>query len=129
MSTCEGVLDVTYRSLPHIKPSPGTHRERESEAAQETPGAVTWMSKQRGWVTPGDNLTGWPRIGMPGELLQSACTPVGAKGNDDDDGVSGSDGVRHAQSIHPFQLPAVVSSCPGQTSRMTDKRHSVWSGV
>ena len=29
----------------------------------------TWRLKQRGWVIPGDNLRGWPRIGMPGELF------------------------------------------------------------
>ena len=69
----------------HIKPWPGSHREREgSEATQETPGAVIWRLKQRGWVTLGDNLRGWPRIGMPGELLKAACAPARAKGNDND---------------------------------------------
>ena len=37
-------LDTSPESqwpLSHIKPWPGTHRERESEAAQETPGAAT----------------------------------------------------------------------------------------
>ena len=30
-------------------------------------------------------MKGWPRIGMPGELLWVAYAPVGALGNDDDD--------------------------------------------
>ena len=30
-------------------------------------------------------MRGWPRIGMPGELLQATYALVGAKGNDDDD--------------------------------------------
>ena len=34
---------------------------------KETPGAVIWRLKQKGLVTPGDNLRGWPRIGIPGE--------------------------------------------------------------
>ena len=29
------------------------------------------------------NLRGWPRIGMPGELLYTACVPAGAKGSGD----------------------------------------------
>ena len=33
----------------------------------------------------GEDFRGWPRIGIPGELLQVAYAPVGAKGNDDDD--------------------------------------------
>ena len=28
-----------------------------------------WKLKQRGWTTPGDNFSGYPRIRMPGELL------------------------------------------------------------
>ena len=39
----------------------GTHRERESEAAQETPSTLIWRLKYRGWVTAGHNLTGWSR--------------------------------------------------------------------
>ena len=31
--------------------------------------AASWRLKQGGVVTPGDNLRGWPAIGMPGELL------------------------------------------------------------
>ena len=48
-----------------VHTGPGTHRERESEAAQDTPGVGIWRLKQRGWVTLGDSL---PRIGMLGGL-------------------------------------------------------------
>ena len=60
-----------------------THRERESEAAQETPGASIWRLKQKGLVIPGDSLKGWPRLGMPGELLWVAYAPI----DDDNDNV------------------------------------------
>ena len=69
----------------HGKPWPGTPWERESEAAQETPGAAIWRLTQRGRGTPGENLRGWPRIGMPGEVAQAAYALVWVKGDGDDD--------------------------------------------
>ena len=44
-----------------------------------------WRLNQRGLAIPGDNVRGWPRIRMPGELLWAAYAPVGAKGNGDDE--------------------------------------------
>ena len=57
--------DLYHTSSPHLKL---TGKEK-ARPAKETPGAAIWRLKQRGWVIPGDSLRGWPRIGMPGELL------------------------------------------------------------
>ena len=59
----------SQRLVPHVKPRHEIHRERESEGAQETPSLAIWRPKQIKWVTLGDYLRGWPRIGMPRELL------------------------------------------------------------
>ena len=40
----------TQWPVPHIKPWPGTHRERESKATRETPGSRIRRLKQRGWL-------------------------------------------------------------------------------
>ena len=37
-------------------PAPGTHKERKSEAAQDTAVYAVWGLKQRGLVIHGDNL-------------------------------------------------------------------------
>ena len=69
---CPSALDTSSKRqwpVSHVKPWPETHRERESQAAQETPSTTIWRLKQRGLFIPRDNLRGWPRIGMPGELL------------------------------------------------------------
>ena len=39
-----------------------------------------------------DNLRDWPGIGMPGELLWAVYAPVGAKGNDEEDGDDAQEG-------------------------------------
>ena len=91
--------------VPHVKSWPGTHRERQNEDAQETPGAAIWRLKQRRLVTPGDNLRGWPRIGMPGELLWAAY----AKGNDDDDEKSMM-GNTHQKRMHAWKYPTQTIS-------------------
>ena len=40
----------SQRPVPHVKPWPETHRERESEAAQETAAMAIWRLKQIGWA-------------------------------------------------------------------------------
>ena len=65
----------------HVSPWPGTHREKESKAAQETPGAVIWRLKQRCLGQLERLAQDW----MSGGLLYAAYAPLGAKCNDDDD--------------------------------------------
>ena len=91
------------------------NRERESEAAQETSGAAIWRLKPRGFVTPDDNLRGWPTIEMPGEFLQTAYAPVGAKGNDDDENFCGHGVTRPSlfsitlvSAVHLWCIPLLI---------------------
>ena len=51
---CRHTLLYSQWPISHVKPWPATHRERESQAARETPGPVTWRQKQGGWVAPGE---------------------------------------------------------------------------
>ena len=56
-------------TLSHIKSWPGTYRERESKAAQETPDTAIWRLQQSRLAIPLDSLRDWPWIRLPGELL------------------------------------------------------------
>ena len=73
--------------VPHVNPWPGSHREskvRPQKTPQNPPlGATIWRLKQWGWVTSEDSLRGWPKIGMPGELLYVAHTALEDKGYDE----------------------------------------------
>ena len=71
--------DLYHTSSPELEPT-GKEKVRppKKHLAPRSRG-------QRGWVTPGDNLRGWPRVGMPGEILLVAYTPEGTKGSDDVD--------------------------------------------
>ena len=73
--------------MPHAQPlEPGTHRERESEAAQETPGAAIWRLKQRGWDETWGQLE---RLAQDRDawrdLVGGLCSCRGQTARDDDD--------------------------------------------